>query len=118
MSGKWPVYCPGVRKSCWQLAEAAGHATPRRMQALLAGRRWDWTAALKAPQRFVAARLGDPDAILVIDETAGLKKGTSAFILSFAVDHGCDLGFSVADSVVDDDPGVAVTVRWGPGLRA
>jgi hypothetical protein len=26
----------GDRKSCWQLAEAAGHATPRRMQALLA----------------------------------------------------------------------------------
>jgi hypothetical protein len=24
------------RKSCWQLAEAAGHGTPRRMQALLA----------------------------------------------------------------------------------
>jgi hypothetical protein len=27
---------PGDRRSCWQLAEAAGHATPRRMQALLA----------------------------------------------------------------------------------
>jgi hypothetical protein len=27
----------GERRACWQLAEAAGHATPRRMQALLAG---------------------------------------------------------------------------------
>jgi hypothetical protein len=27
---------PGDRRSCWQLAEAAGHATPQRMQALLA----------------------------------------------------------------------------------
>ena len=27
---------PGDRTSCWQLAERAGHATPRRMQALLA----------------------------------------------------------------------------------
>ena len=26
----------GDRKSCWQLGEEAGHATPRRMQALLA----------------------------------------------------------------------------------
>jgi hypothetical protein len=26
---------PGDRRSCWQPAEAAGHATPRRMQALL-----------------------------------------------------------------------------------
>jgi hypothetical protein len=27
---------PGHRRSCWQLAEQARHATPRRMQALLA----------------------------------------------------------------------------------
>jgi hypothetical protein len=66
---------PGDRKSCWQLAEAAGHATPRRMQALLAGHAWDWKAALKALQRFILAHLGDPEAILVLDETAELKKG-------------------------------------------
>ena len=68
---------PGDRRSCWQLAEAAGHATPRRMQALLAEHRWDWTAALKALQRFIVAFLGDPGAILAIDETAELKKGTA-----------------------------------------
>ena len=66
---------PGDRRSCWQLAEAAGHATPRRMQALLAERAWDWTAALAALQRFIVARLGDPEAIVVLDETAELKKG-------------------------------------------
>jgi len=47
----------GDRKSCWQLAEAAGHATPRRMQALLAGHAWDWKAALAALQRFILAHL-------------------------------------------------------------
>jgi hypothetical protein len=31
----------GDRKSCWQLVEAAGHARPRRMQALLAEYAWD-----------------------------------------------------------------------------
>jgi len=67
---------PGDRKSCWQLAEAAGHRSPRRMQALLADHRWDWKAALAALQRFVVVHLGDPDAILAIDETAELKKGT------------------------------------------
>ncbi|HEY6313861.1 MAG TPA: hypothetical protein VIY52_24090 [Streptosporangiaceae bacterium] len=41
---------PGDRRSCWQLAEAAGHATPRRMQALLAEHAWDWAAALAALQ--------------------------------------------------------------------
>ncbi len=66
---------PGDRRSCWQLAERAGHATPRRMQALLAEHAWDWTAALAALQRFILARLGDPGAIVVLDETAELKKG-------------------------------------------
>jgi SRSO17 transposase len=65
----------GDRKSCWQLAEAAGHATPRRMQALLAEHAWDWAAALKALQRFILAHLSDAEAIVVLDETAELKKG-------------------------------------------
>ncbi len=66
---------PGDRRSCWQLAERAGHVTPRRMQALLAEHAWDWTAGLKALQRFILAHLGDAEAIVVLDETAELKKG-------------------------------------------
>jgi SRSO17 transposase len=67
---------PGDRRSCWQLAEAAGHATPRRMQALLGEHAWDWTAALSGLQRFILDHLGDRDAVLVLDETAELKQGT------------------------------------------
>jgi SRSO17 transposase len=67
---------PGERRSCWQLAEQAGHATPRRMQALLAEHAWDWKAALKALQQFIVADLGDVEAVVVLDETAELKKGT------------------------------------------
>ncbi len=55
---------PGDRRSCWQLAEAAGHATPRRLQALLAEHAWDWKAALGALQRFIVDHLGDPGAVL------------------------------------------------------
>jgi SRSO17 transposase len=66
---------PGDRRSCWQLAEQAGHATPRRMQALLAEHRWDWKAALRALQRFILDHLADPQAVLVLDETAELKQG-------------------------------------------
>jgi SRSO17 transposase len=66
----------GDRKSCWQLGEQAGHATPRRMQALLAEYAWDWRDALARLQRFILAHLADPAAILVLDETAELKKGT------------------------------------------
>ena len=71
---------PGDRRSCWQLAEAAGHATPRRMQALLAEHAWDWKAALKGLQRFILAHLGDPGAVLVIDcgAEAGHLMPTSA----------------------------------------
>ena len=67
---------PGDRKSCWQLGEQAGHATPRRMQALLAEYAWDWRAVLERLQHFILAHLADPEAILVLDETAELKKGT------------------------------------------
>jgi DDE superfamily endonuclease len=66
---------PGDRRSCRQLAERAGHATPRRMQAVPAGHARDWAAALAVLQRFILARLGDRGAILVLDETAELKKG-------------------------------------------
>ena len=66
---------PGERRSCWQLAEQAGQATPRRMQALLAGHAWDWKAALGALQRFIVDHLADPQAVLVLDETAELKQG-------------------------------------------
>ncbi len=66
---------PGDRRSCWQLAEAAGHVSPRRLQALLAEHAWDWRAALGAVQRFILDHLADPEAILVLDETAELKQG-------------------------------------------
>jgi hypothetical protein len=52
---------PGDRKSCGQLAERAGHVTPRRMPPLLAEYVWDWKAALAALQRFIVAQLGDPE---------------------------------------------------------
>jgi SRSO17 transposase len=66
---------PGERRSCWQLAEQAGQATPRRMQALLAEHRWDWREALGGLQRFILDHLADPQAVLVLDETAELKQG-------------------------------------------
>jgi hypothetical protein len=54
----------GDRKSCWQLGEQAGHATPQRMQALLAEYAWDWRVVLERLQRFIMAHLADREAIL------------------------------------------------------
>jgi DDE superfamily endonuclease len=47
------------------------------MPALLSEYAWDWESALAALQRFIVAQLGDPEAIVVLDETAELKKGTA-----------------------------------------
>ena len=46
------------------------------MQALLAEYAWDWRVVLERLQWFILAHLADPEAILVLDETAELKKGT------------------------------------------
>src|SRR5271169_2975066 len=62
----------GDRKSCWQLGEQAGHATPGRMQALLAEYAWDWRVVLERLQRFILARLADPGR----DPGAGRDRGT------------------------------------------
>ena len=102
--------------NCWTIAEAAGHPGPHRMQHLLSRARCDDGQMLDTAAAWAAGHLaGDSgDAVLIVDETADAKSSADCVILSFAVDHGCDLGFSV----VDDDLDVAVAVRWGPGLRA
>ena len=102
------------RKNCWTIAELSGDATPDGMHHLLAAARWDADAVRDDLRGYVIEYLGSADAVLVVDETGDVKKGTATVILSFAVDHGCDLGFSVVDDVLN----VAVAVRWGPGLRA
>ncbi len=64
------------RKNCWSIAEHAGDASPGGMQHLLAGARWDADAVRDDLRDYVTGHLGDPDAVLVVDETGDLKKGT------------------------------------------
>jgi SRSO17 transposase len=64
------------RKNCWTLAEHAGEATPDGMQHLLARARWDTDGVAEDLRAYVVDHLADPDAVLVIDETGDLKKGT------------------------------------------
>jgi SRSO17 transposase len=63
------------RRSCWQLAELAGHASPRRLQALLGEYVWDAAVLAERVRGFLVEALGDPAAVLAIDETAELKAG-------------------------------------------
>ena len=64
------------RKNCWSIAEHAGDASPGGMQHLLAGARWDADAVRDDLRDYVTGHLGDPGAVLVVDETGDLKKGT------------------------------------------
>ncbi len=66
------------RKNCWTIAEHAGDATPDGMQHLLAGARWDSGAVRDDLRDYVVEYLGDPGAVLVVDETGDLKKGMSS----------------------------------------
>src|SRR5262249_49756731 len=77
------VYLRGLlsaaeRKNGWQLAEEAGERTPDGMQRLLNASRWDADAVRDDLVAYVREHLSDPAAILVIDETGLLKKGTKS----------------------------------------
>lgn len=66
------------RKNGWQLAEALGEHTPDGVQRLLNAAHWDADAVRDDLQRYVVTHLGDADAVLVVDETGFLKKGTKS----------------------------------------
>src|ERR687886_2599763 len=66
---------PIERKNGWQLAEQAGEATPDGMQDFLSRVRWDPDAVRDDLRAYVVEHLGDPDAVLVLDETGFVKKG-------------------------------------------
>src|SRR5688500_3373989 len=69
---------PIERKNGWQLAEQAGEATPTGMQRVLSGSHWDADAVRDDLRAYVVEHLGDPEAVLDIDETGFLQKGTKA----------------------------------------
>jgi SRSO17 transposase len=65
------------RKNCWTLAEHAGQVSPDGMQHLLARAVWDEDKVRDDVRGYVVEHLGDPGAVLVIDETGDLKKGAT-----------------------------------------
>ena len=69
------LLAPPGRKNGWQLAEAAGDRAPDGMQDFLSRMRWDADAVRDDLRAYVVERLGDPGAVLVLDETGFVKKG-------------------------------------------
>jgi SRSO17 transposase len=62
-------------RSCWQLAEQAGDRTPHRMQRLLGEAVWDADKVRDDVRQYVVDELGDPGAVLILDDTGDLKAG-------------------------------------------
>ena len=65
------------RANCWTIAEHAGETSPDGMQHLLSRAVWDEDGVCDDLRAYVVEHLGDEDAVLVVDETGDLKKGTT-----------------------------------------
>ena len=66
------------RKNGWQLAEHLGEAGPQGVQRLLNAADWDAEAVRDDLRAYVVEQLGDPDGVLIVDETSFPKKGTKS----------------------------------------
>jgi SRSO17 transposase len=66
------------RKNGWTIAELSGDSSPAGMQRLLNFYAWDEDTARDVLRGYVTRHLGDPGAVLAVDETGFLKKGTKS----------------------------------------
>jgi hypothetical protein len=78
-----PAYMRGLisaleRKNGWTLVEEAGHAGPDRIHRLLNRIEWDADEVLDDVRDYVVEHLGDPEAVLIVDDTGFLKKGVGS----------------------------------------
>jgi SRSO17 transposase len=69
------LLAPVPRRNAWQLAEHLGELTPDGVQRLLNAAQWDADPVRDDLRAYVVEHLGDPGAVLVLDETGFLKKG-------------------------------------------
>jgi SRSO17 transposase len=77
------LYLQGIlsdvaRKNGWQLAEQAGESRPDGMQRLLTNAVWDENGVRDQLRNYVLAHLGDPYAVVAIDETSFPKRGNQS----------------------------------------
>ena len=66
------------RKNGWQVAEYGGYEHPRTIQRVLDRSIWDADAVRDDLREQIVEELGDPDGVLVVDETGFLKKGAKS----------------------------------------
>ncbi len=66
---------PVQHKNSWQLAEMMGDATPYGVQQFLYRAVWNPDELRNDLRAYVVDELGDPQAVLIVDETGFIKKG-------------------------------------------
>lgn len=66
------------RKNCWTIAEHRGHTSPHALQHLLGRAKWDAEGVRDDLRGYVVDHLGDPGAVLVLDETGDVKRGSAS----------------------------------------
>ena len=66
------------RKNGWQLAEYLGEAGPHGVQRLLNRARWNADELRDDLRSYVIEHLGDPDGVLIVDESSFPKEGTKS----------------------------------------
>src|SRR3954469_11140181 len=65
------------RKNGWQLAERLGDANPFAVQHLLGRAVWDADAVRDELVGYLSDHLGDPEGVLVVDETGSSRRAGS-----------------------------------------
>ena len=63
------------RKNGWQLAEFAGDLSPANVQHFIGRATWDADVVRDDLRDYVVEDLGEPNGVLIVDETGFLKKG-------------------------------------------
>ena len=72
------LLAPVERRNAWQIAEQMGESDPDGVQRLMNAARWGADVVRDDLRAYVVEHLGDPQAVLVIDETGFLKKGAKS----------------------------------------
>lgn len=71
------LLAPLARKNRWTLSEHAGHPTPYHFQHLLSRAQVNEAGLIEDLRTYARTHLGEHDAVLTLDETGDLKKGTT-----------------------------------------
>src|SRR5437588_11838794 len=72
------LFAPLPRKNGWQMAEQMGERAPDGVQELMSTARWEADGVRDDLREYVVEHLGEPEGVLVVDETGFLKKGTAS----------------------------------------